>query len=167
MKLFFFIVAFVCVTLSSCRTSKQVSTTAEVTKTRDSINIIHIKTIDTIRVPEQKLDGKIPAEILKQLGEYSVSKNGLTTKLLYVHDTLYVETTKDSTMLFKVRELIKEYNSKIANQSVIKTDEKTTTIHKKNFFFGFWFWLIIILIICIIVIIYNPFKFLTLFNIFK
>lgn len=152
MKTLFFLVV-VCVTLSGCRTVKDMSSTSEVHHIKDSVNIVHLQIIDTIYVPSQKIDGSIPIDILKQLGEYSISKNGLTTKLIYIHDTLEVETIKDSSLILSVNQLWKEYrlnNTSQNTKSNVKTTIKQPLKSKKHA----PFWLILILVLSILITIY-------------
>ncbi|GEM_PF-4258071 len=154
MKTLFFIVAVVCVTLSSCRTVKDKSSTLEVQHIKDSVNIIHSQIIDTIHVPTQKINGSIPVSVLKQLGEYSINKNGLTTRVVYVHDTLEIETTKDSTMIFTIRELFKEYSSKSNYQNKAIHQDKFTKIERSKNKFRAPFWVYLTLSLALFITIY-------------
>lgn len=154
----FICILVVCVTLLGCRSTKDTASTLKVVTAKDSINYVHVQLIDTVFVPSEKINGSIPLHILKMLGEYSVSKNGLTTKLIYIHDTLVVETTKDSTMYFQIKEYFKEYKLHQDKNHVTSSKVKTVVKRPLNTFNKYKMYWVLLICLASLFTIYTIYK---------
>lgn len=160
------IIAIVCVALSGCRTSKQVFSSSEVKDKRDSISITHIQVIDTVKIPTEKINGSIPIDILKQLGNYTISKNGLTANVRYKHDTVYIDAIKDSSLILTINQLTSEFQSFKNNYHQQEISSTKTVVENKPLI-NVWKWLFIAAIVVIVYFFFNPFKFKSIFKKFK
>jgi hypothetical protein len=166
MKALIFITAIVCVALTSCRTSKTMSDTLKVVNVRDSVNITRLQVIDTIQIQEKRIEGQISLDILKQLGSYEISKNGLSTNITYMHDTIRIETVSDSTFILKINEVISEFH-RTMNHSVSDSNKSTQVVIEDKTLINMWKWLFIASIVALVYFQFNPISLRTIFKIRK